>query len=277
MSESQTVKYAVRKPTPNEETEALIVYNKVFRRAIEGNIMLRKELGDFLESKGIWDGEKQKKYEGFIELINKKEEQLRKAGIPLKQAKMLALDLKRLRIQFRDLIGERTAYDNNTAEGVADNAKFDYFVSACVIDPDTRKSIFKDLEDYNQRASEPWVIKAAGELAALIFGLDPQYEEALPENKFLIKYKFVDSQGRLVNKDGHPIEIDFMGNERLVDSDGDYVAYDKDGNPYKVDESGNKIEDPLPFLDDDGNPIGDPDKPVEEVKKTKKKKADAAE
>lgn len=281
MSDSKNVKYSVRRQTPSEETESLIVYNKTYRRAIEANVMLRKELNDFLESKGIWSAEKQKTYEKYIDEINAKQEQLRKGGIPLKDAKAIALDLKRLRIQFRDLIAERTMHDNNTAEGVADNAKFDYLVSVCVIDPDTNKSIFKDLDDYNARSSEPWVLRAASDLAALLYGLDPKYEESLPENAFLSKYKFVDSQGRLINKDGHLIEIDFFGKERLINDKGDYVAYDENGNQYEVDPNGVRVPPQLAFLDDDGNPVPDEDRVLpesaEEPKKTKKKKADSSE
>jgi hypothetical protein len=55
-------------------------------------------------------------------VINDRELVLQKGGIPLKKAKAIALELKRLRIEFRDLISERTAYDNTTAEGVADKA-----------------------------------------------------------------------------------------------------------------------------------------------------------
>jgi len=253
----------VRKPNPNETNEGLIIYNKVFRRAIEANVLLRQELNDFLIKKGIWNEEKEKQYEAYIIEIGSKENAINKGNISLKEAKKLALEIKKLRNEFRNLISERTTYDNNTAEGVADNARFDYYVSSCILDPVTKKPVFKDMDDYNNRSTEDWVAKAAAELAGLIYGLDPQFENNLPENQFLSKYKFIDKEGRFINKDGHPVAIDENGVERLVDSDGNFIAYDDNGNSRRVNRDGSDYVPPAPFLDDDGNPVEIPAEPAE--------------
>ena len=272
------VKVLVKKPTRKDYNESQIVYNKVWAECLEKNTYLRQELNDILERKGLWNKEKEKKYEDFIQKISALELVLKKGGIPLKKAKATALELKRARADFRELISVRTAYDNNTAEGTADNARFDYLVSVCVLDPSTKKPAFKNMEDYNERGAEPWAAKAAGELANMLYNLDQNYEKNLPENEFLKKFNFVNADGKLVNKDGHLISVDEDGTERLIDNEGYFIAYDDAGKSYRVDRNGVRTDvDFVPFTDDDGNPISDEEAPPEESKKTKKKKSDPAE
>ena len=276
----------VKKPNRKDLNESQIAYNKAWRKSLDDKAILRQKLNDYLTEQGVWSEDKQKQYEEFVKKINDRELVLKKGGIPLKKAKTIALELKRLRVSFRELISERSSYDNNTAEGAADNARFDYLVSVCVLDPNTNKPVFKDIDDYNERGSEGWAVKAAGELANFLYNLDPNYEQSLPENEFLSKFKFTDSKGRLVNKEGHLIAIDEEGVERLIDEESYYVAYDENGVQYKVNRSGEKIVEVVvsPFLDDDGNPITD-EQPseievsanAEETKKSKKKKADSTE
>lgn len=277
----------VKKPNRKDLNESQIAYNKAWRKSLDDKAILRQKLNDYLTEQGVWSEDKQKQYDDFVKKINDRELVLKKGGIPLKKAKSIALELKRLRASFRDLISERTSYDNNTAEGTADNARFDYLVSVCVLDPSSKKPIFKDMDDYNERGSEGWAIKAAGELANFIYNLDPNYEKSLPENEFLSKFKFTDEKGRLVNKDKHLISVDEDGVERLIDEDSYYVAYDENGVQYRVNRSGEKIVEIVesPFLDDDGNPIVDSEASeeeeivaaTEEPKKSKKKKADSTE
>ena len=276
----------VKKPNRKDLNESQIAYNKAWRKSLDDKAILRQKLNDYLTEQGVWSEDKQKQYEEFVKKINDRELVLKKGGIPLKKAKAIALELKRLRVNFRELISERTSYDNNTAEGAADNARFDYLVSVCILDPNTNKPVFKDIDDYNERGSEDWAVKAAGELANFLYNLDPNYEKSLPENEFLSKFKFTDDKGRLVNKEGHLIAVDEDGVERLIDEESYYVAYDENGVQYKVNRSGEKIVEVVvsPFLDDDGNPIVDEESSevevvatTEETKKSKKKKADSTE
>jgi hypothetical protein len=245
----------IRKPNSLDYRESQIEYNRAWRTATESGAYLREKLNDYLIKENVWSTEKQKQYEKYASDINKKESLLKKGGIPLKKARNIAVELKRLRIEFRDLISERIVYDNNAVEGQAENARFDAFVVSCVLYANTRERVFKDVEDYNLRSTEQIAIQAATELANLIYSLETSFEDS-----FLSKYKLVDSEGRLINKENHLISVGLDGSERLIDEKGNYIKYDENNVACFVDYNGNKVdpkpEDEFqPFLDDDGSPL----------------------
>jgi hypothetical protein len=238
----------------NQQNEATKVYNRAFRDALESGALLRNKLEDHMRQQGIWDDEKQKQLEDVQRAILDNEKKIAKGGIRLKVAKDLALEMADKRVEMRNILMQRNSLDGNTAEGQADNARFDYLVSASLVYSDSGKPYFKDLADYRNRSTEPIAIEAARRLAQLVYGLDSNYEKNLPENKFLSDFDFVDSELRLINKEGN--YVDREGNllnedGRFVDEDGNLI--DKEGNP--VTEQGEYKFDQAPFLDDDGNPI----------------------
>ena len=267
---------AVRSPTPKDRNEAQLHYLKAFRTSLESGAILRQKLEDYLREQGIWDDEKQKRYESIINDISDGERKLSSGGIKLSEARDVAISMRQSRFEFRELVAERTGMDTNTAESRADNASFDYLVSVCVVDPDTSKPIFANVDEYQENADQPFMAEAAGKLAERLYQLDPDYDKSLPENVFLTKYKFADDDLRLINKDGQMVDLD----GKLVNKDGRYIdtegnLIDKDGNP--VDEEGNLVVDFSPFLDDDGKPVVLEEAEETKPKKTKKKKVLAEE
>lgn len=272
-SQGNVVKVLVRKPNQQDYKDSQIEYNKAWRVAFDSRAMLREQLTNSLIKEGIWSEDKQKEYEKFASEINQREIVLKKGNIPLKKARTIALELKGLRTLFRELLSEKVAYDAITVEGQAENARFDAFVTYCTMNPE-RQRVFSSVADYNEKAAEPWAIEAATEIANMMYNLELNFED-----KFLSKYKLVDSDGRLVNSKGHLITIDKEGNEKLINEKGQYVAIDENGSDYLVDENGNKIEETTDteavFLDDDGNPIvldGEEKPPEIEEEKPKKSK-----
>ena len=126
-----------------------------------------------------------------------------------------------------------------------------------------------------------------------MYGLDPNYENNLEENKFLKEFKFVDKDLRFINEDGHLTDSE----GRLLSEDGRFIAYENDEdykkgeNPYFVNINGEKvvekgdewvkadIAERKPFLDDKDNPIAAEekaaqDKPVKK-RRTRTTKKDA--
>jgi len=251
----------VIRPDSKKLAEAQKVYNKFFRDGLESGALLRQRLDGYMREQGIWNDDKEKQYTELTAANNDSEKKLASGGIKLSQAKSLALKMREDRISFRNLISERNAMDGNTAEGQSDNARFNYLVSVCILDADTREPVFRDIDDYDQQAAEPFIVEAAGELASMMYNLTPDYEQKLPENKFLKRFQFVDKELRLINEDGHLIDSE----KRLINEDGRFVSYDEDGELFFVDKDGNKLDEegnyvsedetePV-FLDDKGKPI----------------------
>lgn len=246
--------FIVRSPSLADQREAQKAYNTAFTDAIKSNSVVRAKMDDVLEDQGLWNKEKQKKYETLQQELFDGEKRLAKGGFSLTDAKKLALRMREIRLEMRDLISVRTSLDNHSAEGQADNARFNYLVSVCVVYKENDKPYFKDLEDYMNRQDDPVALAGAQKLATIIYGLDNDFEKNLPENKFLKKYKFVNNDLRFIDKQGRTIDSEGrLVNEdgRYIDADGNFV--DKDGN--RVDEDGEYLVDSQPFLDDDGNPV----------------------
>jgi hypothetical protein len=252
--DEKDVEFLVRAPSLSEQREGQKVYNQAFSDAVKAKAIVRARMDDLLEEQGLWDSSKQAKLTELQQIILDNERALAKGGIPLKKAKELAIQMKETRGKIRELIAVKTSLDNHSAEGQADNARFNYLVSACLVYNDTKQSYYKNLEDYLGRSSEPVAVLAAQNLANMLYGLDNDYENNLPENKFLKKFKFVDDKlrfvdgkGRLVDTEGRLIDE----NGRFVNESGEFV--DKSGN--RVDINGDYVVDVQPFLDDNGNPI----------------------
>lgn len=266
--------FLVRNPSLQDQREAQKVYNQAFTDAVKSKSVVRAKLEDLLKDQGLWDDDKQIKFDTLQRELLDGEKKLAKGGFSLSQARELALRMKTVRDEIRALVSVRTSLDNHSAEGQADNARFNYLVSACVVDNETKQPFFSNMEDYLNRSGEEVGILGAQHLANMIYGLDNDYEHNLPENKFLKKYKFVDANLRLVNKEGQ-----FVDSEgRLVDESGRYI--DKEGNFVDrfgniVDADGEYVVDAEPFLDDEGNPVIVEEEPVVQAEADKEAKETA--
>lgn len=248
------VTLAVKTPDRNDLREADKIHNQTFKDALDSGAILRIKLDKVLIDQGIWDKNKEAGVKALQKEISDYEKILFvKGGIKLKDARDIAISMAEKRNELKEILAERNALEAMTAESQADNARFNFIVSRCVVYNDTKKPFFKDYADYLNNAGSDAAQKGAHLLVSLMFGLG-NYEEELPENKFLKKYKFVDDKFRLINKDGKLIDKE----GRLIDEDGRYIDengnfVDKEGS--KVDIKGNYVGEPEPFLDDDGQPI----------------------
>jgi hypothetical protein len=211
----------------------------------------------------MWNDEKEARYKELQHSILASERRLDEGGFKLSEARGIALEMRKQRREMQDMLVERSVLDNETSEGQADNMAFNYLVSACIflVYNDTETRFFKSLDDYLEQSYTEIGNKAATVLSETINGnMGDSVIKSLPENKFLVKYKFADEQLRLVNKDGKL--VDDKG--RLINENGEVIndkgeLIDLFGNI--IDKDGNYVVDVKPFLDDDGNPI------VEEVVK----------
>lgn len=252
--------FVVNMPNTEQYQEAQKVYNKAFYDAVQSKAILRAKLDDFMREQGLWNDDKEAEFKTLQEQILKGEQRLAKGGFKLTEARALALSMRKLRGELRDLIGTRSELDTNTAEGQADNQRFNYLVSQCLVYNDTKKPYFASFDDYTKRNNEPIAIVAAQKLAFQMYGLEDDFEKKLPENEFLQEFKFVNEDLQFINKDGHAVDQD----GRLVDDKGRWIAYDENGKSYFVDKDGIRLSEDgntydkserQPFLDDNDQPL----------------------
>lgn len=273
--DGESVKVLLKTPGASEYRDSQIQYNTAFRKALDSGALLRQKLSDYMTEQGIWNEEKDAKNDEYIRKITSKEEMLKAGGIRLSEAKEIALELRGLRAEFRDFLAEKNQMDQNSAEGQADNARFSELVRLCMLNPNTKKPYFPTQEDYDKGADQPWALEAASELASMIYGLDPDYDNRLEENRFLKEFEFVNEDLRLVNDNGHLVDLE----GRLINDEGRFVAYktpeaekeqdieqqyfiNRDGEEViEIEVDGEKswvkasLAERKPFLDDDGKPI----------------------
>lgn len=256
---------AIKRPDRKVGIQAQVEYNKAFSAAVRSGALFREKLDHEAKAQGVWSDDQEKKYQDLVTEINDTDMRIKKGGFPLKEARELAIDMRRLRATMREMLSGRTQLDVNSAEGQAENARFNVLVALCLVYNDTGKPVFDTLDDYLSASTEEYAFEAASRLGAMMYGLDSDYEANLPENKFLFEWQFVDEELRLINEDKHLVSAD----GKLIDKDGRYVDeqgnfVDVDGNP--LSEDGEYQIEQQPFLDDNGLPIIK-DKPAEEEKK----------
>ena len=252
--DGKKVELMARRPNMDNQREGQKVYNRAFNDAVSSGALLRAKLDDFMREQGMWDDKKQERITSLGKEILHLEQTIAKGGIRLSVAREKAIDLRKLRFKVRDLISERTELDVHTAEGQADNARFNYWVTVCVVYNDTQKPVFSSVDDYLSKQTEDYAALAAGKLASLLYNLSEDYDNKLEENKFLREFGFADKNNRLINDDGHLVDE----NGRLIDEEYNYVneqgqRVDIEGN--LLNDEGNYVFDRRPFLDDDDNPV----------------------
>lgn len=262
MSETREFKYDgkeyfVKKPNSKVSQEGQRIYSSEFMRCLKDGLMVKASLKKFLKEHGVWNDAQEAEEKDISRQINELEIEIYKGGkdrksMTLQEGKAKAIKMKELRNRYAVLISERQSYEANTAESVADNARFDFLVSECAFNKDGTK-VYNSYEDYQNRSGDELAYEAASSLAQLLYALEEDYAKKLPENQFLLRFGLVDEELRLINSDGHLVDRD----GRLINDEGYYV--DKDGN--RVDRDGNRLtkdgllDFEVTFTDEDGNPV----------------------
>jgi len=267
MVDGKKVTIYVTKPSNEVMSNADIHRAKVWHKCIRNEVMTKKELKAFMEKNNKWDKEKSDKEEDIGKKITDLEKTLYRGKDGKKpkvsEGKELALKMRDLRIQLKKLISERLALEENTAEALADNARFDYFVASCTFFKDSNKRVYNSVEDYSAKSSDEIAFAAASLLGGILYNLDSDFEKNLPENKWLQAFRLTDDEGNLVNQEGQTVDLAGKPINELghyLDKGGNRV--DIDGNP--LDENGNYI------LVDYENDLEKP-KPKRKPRATKKK------
>lgn len=239
--------YKIRERTQEDFRNGRKIYNKTFNDALSSGSPLQARAADVLKEQGLWTDKKQKELDDVQKEINENEFLLAKGGIKKSEARLICFKLSDLRFKKLELLAPITNFNRHTAEGQADNARFDYWVSVCLVYEDGRP-YFNSYEEY-LNSTDDVASTGAVKAAELFYELDENFEFNLPENKVLKECGFVDDKFRLINSKDQL--IDREGN--LVNENGERVN-DKGElvNIYgkKIDKEGNFVIDKKPFLDD---------------------------
>jgi hypothetical protein len=214
--------------------------SKVWNEAIQDGVLTKKELSNVLKERGVWSDEKSEEEKALTASIIALEKKLYhgdgKKKPKLSEGRDIAIEIRKRRMELRTLLTEKIALEENTADNLADNARFDYLVAHCTFFKNG-SPVYKDFADYDSRSADEVAFAAASVLSQMLYNLDSSFEKKLPENLFLLKYELVNDSLSLINPNNP---------DELIDTEGRRI--DKDG--YYLDEDGNRI-------DKEGNPIGE--------------------
>lgn len=243
----------VCRPSGRQIQKGEMIRGAAWKEAVDNGLELQDNLNHVLEKRG-WTQEKENEFQELRSKINQSRQRLSKGGGSFREACDTAMGLIDAKEKLVTIFAERNRLEQNTAEAYAENNRFNYLVSACVLKHGSINPYFANYEDYLERMGEKAAMDGARKLAEMLFpGQVSEKDDT--EVQFLKKYKLMDNQGRLINKQGRLVRSD----GKLINDKGELV--DEEGN--RVDFDGNRLDDdgyilvenPEPFLDDDGNPV----------------------
>ena len=234
LEDGSKVSIVVKKPSSSLLTKAQKLGAKVWTESVKDGLFTKLTLAEFMKKQGIWDASKDDTQAFLTSEIQRLEREIA-LGVDGKKLKVSegrdrALQLRRLRNQLRELISERISLESNTAEGLSDNAKFNFLVANCTY-YDNGEKVYNSLSEYEEKSDDPVAFSAAAALGEMVYNLDKSYEESLPENQFLKRFNLVDEDLSLVDPEGHRVDVDGTKvNDKgwLVNDEGQRI--DRDGN-----------------------------------------------
>lgn len=231
---------AVR-PDQSVRQAAELVRSKAWGEAAQKGITLEAKLKDLIRQQGLWDDEKQAELDAIDKRISDNERKLPDANGKVRVPGLKKSDIRQAAIQMRRDRGRRvellepvTSLKNNTAEGHAENARFNFMLTKCVLRRDWGRGdqpYFGSVEEFLERGRDADAAVCAEKFAELYYGTDPNWLQQLPENQFLVKYGLADPEtlellldGKAVNADGTLVEPEAVGPAPEFDFEDDLPA-----------------------------------------------------
>lgn len=241
-SDEREIGLVVIRPSPKQNVEAQLVFNKEWRKAESAGSLLRSQLDELNDKQGLWGTEQRKKVNDLENEIVELERKLRGGSTYLnsiEEGKETALKIRSLRNKRMNFLRGRMQLDNYTAESFAEAARLQYLVSVSTFDAETgRISYFKGYDDFIAKSEDKAAVDAFGAYIDLTMGEMVTQENY--EDTWLKKYKFTNEKGLLINSDGKTVDSE----GKLINEKYEYVTEDggrcdRDGKP--VDENGDYI------------------------------------
>jgi len=231
------VEIYVRKPTNGELTRAEKVRVKSWSKfKSDPDIMSKVQLNRYLQERGIWDKQKEKEKTDLEKTVADLQDKLNRPGkkkVKLSEARDTAIELRRKRVEYRDLISEKIELESNTTESLADNARFDFLVTCCTFYKDGDEKVYNSIGDYENDSTDI-AFTAAAALGQLLYNLTDSFEATLPENEFLINQKLADGENlALIDFDGNYVDEDFnvILKKEELNAKAPVIQYENDLRP----------------------------------------------
>lgn len=230
-----TKKFIVKRPTSGALGAASRHRAKIWNECLIDGVLTKQELEDLMEKRGLWGKAQQDKYNQLVKDIQDLEKALYigdgKKKHKLSEGKDKAIQIRTKRFELQKLIAQKIAMEENTAEALSENARFDFLVAECSYKEDGTTKVYNNVDDYNEQSADEVANALAAELASMMYSLDKEFEASLPENKWLLQHKLVNQDLSLVDKQGNLIDLE----GRRIDEEGNYInekgeKVDKDGN-----------------------------------------------
>jgi hypothetical protein len=163
------VELTIRRPNVKDTREAQVVFLSSFAKYTRAGALLRIKLDDFAREQGVWNDDKEARFQALRQELLDAERKLDAGGFKMSDARQVALDMIKNRSELKSLIADRTQLDNYTAEGQADNDKFNYLVSVCLVYKDSGKPFFADVAEYLNEGSNKIAIWGAQQMSYQIY------------------------------------------------------------------------------------------------------------
>lgn len=239
--DKKEIEFVVKMPSNDILKRADRYKSKVWNDAMQDGVLTKKELSVVMKKRGIWDDAKAKEEKEITDELTRLEKRLYhgdgKKKPKLSEGRNIAIDIRRERIKLRNLLADKISMEENTADSLADNARFDFLVAHCTFHKNGQP-YYQSFKEYDSHSTDEVAFTAASALGEMIYNIDSSFEKRLPENKFLLKYDLVNEDLSLIDPNNPDELIDTEG--RRIDKDGYYLddenhRIDKEGNPLTAD------------------------------------------
>jgi hypothetical protein len=209
-------------------------------------LLLRSQLDDFLRSTGVWSKEDEDKITSINTEIDSYLSKIKKGGIKAAEGRKLCIDIMDKRKEIIKIMSKRQIFDDTTIESLAEAERNDYLVYCTTVFADSGEKYWPSFEDMKIDKDSDAYRKASSNALEVIYGINPEFEKRLPENRWLKKYNFIDDNLNYIDrKTGE--KVDREGN-KLKDYEDKVIKHFENLQGEIVEES--------PILDDDtGEPI----------------------
>lgn len=193
----------VRDPEFDEYEASKRVYAEKVSELIKtssNKLLLRSQLEDWLEETGVWSQKDQDKIDQLRTEIHDLYKKLNKGNIKLSEAREFAIQMAEKRGKMAQIMIKRQTFDDATVEAIAEQEQKDYLVFACTYIVGEEKRYWDTFEDCKYDKLNPVYRQAMLRVNNYIYNIDPEIEKQLPENKFLLKYGFVDENMNFIDR-----------------------------------------------------------------------------